>query len=419
MSGDFPQLSTNERDRRWEVARQLIEDEDIDALLVFGDRDGAGSALWATDHWMTNDRVGANVLFPRGGKPIAHVWSTNSMTDHMESSGRGEEVWLAPEQFRLGRMAASLLKTIEAEGLESARFGVVGIDPMMPFFPDGIVPYGTYHGVVEGLPNATFKSVGAAYGAVSTLRRSEEELEMLRKCAQTAESMCEAAIDVARVGATDADLLAAITAAGVRGGCWAHWTILADGDENLSWGAPSWIYRGGAPREIKSGDILLFEVMPFYGIYETQQQLSIAFGEIHPDMERAATVCRESYDVAVKTLRDGASVFGEVDQAMGAVIKDAGGWNLTPNIHSLPHFGLGSFGPPDEQPEMKPYPGLGAGAHPGAGADLELHPGIVFAVQPNCVFGRRRMNLGGTVVTTEDGVEELNEIPNDLVRVDK
>jgi Xaa-Pro aminopeptidase len=416
---DFPTLSLAERDRRWQVARNLMDEQGVDALLVFGDRDGAGSALWATDHWLTNDRVGANVLYPRDGLPIAHVWSTNSMVDHMESSGRGEEVWLAPDQFRLGRMAGSLLKTIGELGLEEATFGVVGIDMMMPFFPDGIVPYGTYNGVLEGLPKATFKTVGAAYGAAATLRRSEEEMRMLRRCAQVGEVMSEAAIDATRVGATDADVLAALTAACIREGCWAHWTILADGDENVSWGAPSWIYRGGPPREIKNGDILLFELMPFYGIYETQQQLAIAVGDVHPDMERAAEICEESYNAAVQALRDGAKVFGDVDQAMRKPITEAGSWSLTPNIHSLPHFGLGAFGPPEALPEMEPYPGLGAGAHPGAGADLELHPGIVLAIQPNCVFGRRRMNIGGTVVTTDSGVEELNDIPNRLVRVGK
>ena len=47
----FPVLSLAERDRRWDAARQLMDEHDVDALVVYSDRDGAGSALWGTDHW--------------------------------------------------------------------------------------------------------------------------------------------------------------------------------------------------------------------------------------------------------------------------------------------------------------------------------------------------------------------------------
>jgi Xaa-Pro aminopeptidase len=40
-----------------------------------------------------------------------------------------------------------------------------------------------------------------------------------------------------------------------------------------------------------------------------------------------------------------------------------------------------------------------------------LQPGMVFAFEPNACLGHHRVNIGGTVVVTKTGCEELNDIP--------
>jgi Xaa-Pro aminopeptidase len=40
-----------------------------------------------------------------------------------------------------------------------------------------------------------------------------------------------------------------------------------------------------------------------------------------------------------------------------------------------------------------------------------LQPGMVLAFEPNACIDRHRVNIGGTVLVTEAGCEELNEIP--------
>jgi Xaa-Pro aminopeptidase len=42
--------------------------------------------------------------------------------------------------------------------------------------------------------------------------------------------------------------------------------------------------------------------------------------------------------------------------------------------------------------------------------ELELKEGMTFAFEPNCAFGRRVANLGGTVVVGEAGAIELNPL---------
>jgi Xaa-Pro aminopeptidase len=43
--------------------------------------------------------------------------------------------------------------------------------------------------------------------------------------------------------------------------------------------------------------------------------------------------------------------------------------------------------------------------------DTVLQPGMVLAFEPNACIGSHRVNIGGTVIVTETGGEELNVIP--------
>src|SRR5690349_14721680 len=53
-----PSYSLAERDRRWQLARELMDAEKVDGLLVYGDREGTGPAPFAPDTYFTNERPG-------------------------------------------------------------------------------------------------------------------------------------------------------------------------------------------------------------------------------------------------------------------------------------------------------------------------------------------------------------------------
>jgi Xaa-Pro aminopeptidase len=148
--------------------------------------------------------------------------------------------------------------------------------------------------------------------------------------------------------------------------------------------------------------------------------LAVAIGEVHPEVVRGAEVAEAAYAAGVAAMRQGVSTFGELDAAMTSVVADAGGYNSTPNVHTLPHVGVGSMGPREDQEWTKPYRDLSERSrNPTGGADMKLEAGMVFAMQPNCVFGRRRVNVGGTVIATSTGIEELNELPLKLLYADR
>jgi Xaa-Pro aminopeptidase len=48
------------------------------------------------------------------------------------------------------------------------------------------------------------------------------------------------------------------------------------------------------------------------------------------------------------------------------------------------------------------------------GGDVIIQPGMCFAMETNACRGMRRVNIGGTVIVTEDGVEILNTLANEM-----
>jgi Xaa-Pro aminopeptidase len=138
-------------------------------------------------------------------------------------------------------------------------------------------------------------------------------------------------------------------------------------------------------------------------------------GKVHADYERAAEVARASYEAGLKALRPGRT-FGDVVKAMEAPLQKAGGYNIHPLIHSINPYGMiCGFGEGFARlPGAERY--ALAGKVPMFGTEVEMRPGMTFSVEPSCMFGRRYVNLGGTVVVGKDRSVELNQIATRMMR---
>lgn len=177
----------------------------------------------------------------------------------------------------------------------------------------------------------------------------------------------------------------------------------------MSWGPAPWSYRPQPPRVIKDGDVIMAEVFNSIALKESQHQVAIAVGEVHPDIEEAAKVARACYDIGLSLLRPG-HTFGEVADAMVRTLKDAAGWNVHPMVHSInPYgpvcgFGWGqrAYGPAQDYGKL--------GEVPTIGGELPLAPGMTFAFEPSCVINGQMANIGGTVIVGEDDPLELNPL---------
>jgi Xaa-Pro aminopeptidase len=409
----FPRLSYAERDRRWAAVRAFMVQQGVDALIAFGERDASGTPQFSPDVYLTGERAGAIVIFPLDGEPISHVWGPNSVTDHMEAVRRGDESWLDPHQFRLGLHSNHLAETLRELGLAGAKVAVFGLEASGPFYPVGWVPYGIYTGLQTELPGASFVPLWEPFLKI-LLAMSDEELRFVEHSARAGEDMCAAAIDVVRPGATEADIYAAVVAACMAHGAHNWWNIIVSGKDSIGWGPPRHQYRPGPPRRIESGDVVMLELFPAYGHYETQQQLTIAVGHVRADTLAAAEAAVKSYDAGLSLLRPGAR-FGDAVTAINEPQERAGGWNLTPNIHTLPNVAIGEYGPAASLDDLAGYRGVRR--YPSVRPNLRIEEAMVLALQPNCVIGRQRVNVGGTVIVTSTGCRELNFLAKQLHHV--
>ncbi|GLX04481.1 M24 family metallopeptidase [Microbispora sp. NBRC 16548] len=411
---DLPTFSPAERDRRWDLARELMDAEGVDALVVYGGRGSGGPAEWAPDVFFTNDCPGAIVVFPRVGEPIALVRSPARIGDHLAASARGDAVWIRPENMLVAGHAYGVAEVLRAHGLDRSPIGVLGLEACAPSHTDPPMPYTLWSSVLQQLPQLTFRSVERGF-VTRTLPQSAEELAVVGHAAAVGEAMAQAMLRAVRPGVSEASVYAAGVAECLRQGATAPGMSITSGREPVSCGPPAWSYRPQRPRVIEDGDLVLAEISCSYGMRETRQRVAVAVGGIHPELEAAARSARASYEAGLAVLRPGRT-FGEVVTAMTRPLEETGGRHPHPLVHALnPRAAVGGSGARlGVLPETARY-GLLA-EQPTIGSDLPLVPGMTFALTPTCAYGRRSAGLGGTVVVGEDGPIELNSITTHLMR---
>lgn len=191
--------------------------------------------------------------------------------------------------------------------------------------------------------------------------------------------------------------------------------IMTLGPADIGWFEPPWEQAGGPPREIKEGDLMSSELFPTYAGAETQQQMTLVFGEHDPVLDELDEIAQQCFRAGVEQCKPGKSFFKDVCEAMVQPVLDSGCRQHTPMIHTVnPLVWVSPMGVNREQySAFANYPGA-MRPIPHSDEDLILEAGVVFAFEPNACKGDRRVNLGGAVVVTDGEPEILNDLPNRL-----
>lgn len=390
---EWPSLSLKERERRFALAKDKMTEMGLEALIV------EGGGFDETDAWFTNDSAGGTVVFPLRGEPTYIVPLTiHGITATEVNRQRGIVPWV--EDYQAWDATTTALVTIlRAKGLQSAKIGHVGHRDILP-------------DLAKQLPDASFVDFYLTYCDM-LLVKSEEELALARYVARIGDAACEAMYKAVKPGTSEHEVYAAIAHAIHLHG--AHFNLLitqtGTGFPSLAWGPPLWRHTPQHPPIIGEGDLVQAEIFPHYGGIQTQQQMTVATKPVSTLVFELAEVARRSYEAGLNTLRPGVR-FADVCQAMNKPLEEAGCWNLTPLIHSLNPLILSSplETKVDEIPELKKYR-----VEPHRNVyppvwDYVLKAGMMFELEPNAVRDNQRVNLGGTVVVTKDGAEELNTL---------
>lgn len=405
LTGPRPSLSLKERDRRWNKVRAMLDEHNLDCLVLYGYK--------SHDHYdcyLTNEQFDGAVVLPREGDAIAFTALTQRLARRMATNLRGE-FWI--KDVRIGRYGPQTVTVLKELGLERGRIGVFGLDSWGPGEFDGLVPYRMWQTVLDGLPDAEFVDVSVPFKKLM-LVKSEEELELYRYSGKVGDIACRAMLEATATGVPETEIYAAVQHAIFAHGADAWWPHLnlAVGADDLGWGPPIWIYRGGEPRIVREGDLVQAEIFPCYAGAETQQQMAVAVGPV-PDLHyELAEVADRSLAEGAKVLKAGVTL-GAVAEAMFAPIRENPDyWTLSPLVHTL---GPGPFVSNlgyniENSPVRQINPRVAEMT--GKGQDTVLEAGMIIAFEPNVCKGQTRVNIGGTVVVTETGFEDLNDLPN-------
>lgn len=400
----MPTYTLAERDRRWTLTRSFLSAHGLDGLIVYGEHEDAGAAPYSFDNWLTNDRPGSTIVFPKDGEPIELVPFLNFFVDHMEGLQNSDSIWIRTENMRAGRHADTLIGVLDELELGHGKIGVLGLGPAVPWHPEGLIPFGLWQKILMRFPRATFISVANDFIPL-LLPLSDEELEVVRHAANIGEDMAKAMFERIRTGVPENEVYAAAMNLAICRGTVIPWTHMNTGPNAVLWGPPRWAWRPQAPRILETGDLVAAEVFCNYGMHQTQHQLTVFIGPMPEDIVRASGVVKACYDAGLKALRPDAR-FRDVAAAMLQPVLQAGGWTKGPQIHSLNP--LAAFCGFEVPPHVvgKGYPKV-EGLHTIL-ADLRLKPGMTFAFEPSCGFGTRGVTIGGTIIVGKDGPIELN-----------
>lgn len=403
----FPTLSLAERDRRWANVRAFLSENGLDALIVFG------QGRNANDSYLTNEDAHATVVFTPSDEPLSLLGDVP--INRYDGAGARYERWT--DSWLHGNLIANLTAVLKERSLDAATIGVVGLTSRAVGQWNGVIPFRTWSAVLTALPSVVWVDVSDAFETLTQVK-SEEEQEMIRKAAALGEAACAAYVDAVRVGVRESVPTAAAINAIIAGGGWIRAPFILEraGSHRFGWGQPEWFGMGGAPYALQNGDSIASEIFAYYGGFESQQQIDVVLGEPDKLLCELEDVCLESYHAGLAALRPGLR-FAELAAIMEEPLMRSKTWNTGPMVQTVSGvlYNSATRIDPSVDPALSHLPKLPSGV--GLDGDFEISEGVVFAIEPNALRDGKRVCIGGTVMLTSRGVEELNTIPNRLVVV--
>ncbi|MGD0148177.1 MAG: M24 family metallopeptidase [Xanthobacteraceae bacterium] len=397
-----PTLSLTERDRRWASVRKLMRERGFDGLLVAGFR---SREMYET--YISDDYNEGCVIFPLEGDPVVITWAYLRVMRARWSQERGTTLWV--DDYRVATSGTGVAEVFREMKMAEASLGVVGLSSQAPTEIYGAIPANFWAELTAALPKARWQDISEEFSHLM-LVKSDEELAQVRYAARAAEAACKVIAEVAAPGVGEEVVFAEGTAEMLRHGIGVRYPVIVmnSGPHTLSWGPPRWTTSGEAPRVLQRGDLMQAELMPLCGNQEVQVQMTVALDPLDDTNKQCERVALASYAAGIKALKPGIA-FADLLAAMEEPLKSAGCWGYTPLVHSVgPHFLAGRTLVNQDQVKLDVRY---AGANAARQRQAILQPGMVFAFEPNACIGTHRVNIGGTVIVTATGCEELNHIP--------
>lgn len=397
----YERFSDDEYKRRYADVRSLMEQDDLDAIIVYGNG-GLMTGNQTNVEYLTNYRgefITYVVFFADPAVPPTLYCGLSNHLQYLREVSVVDDIRLMiPDPPR------KLVGRLEEGGVGSGRIGLVSLDPRYQYS----IPHEHYETLRREIDGelVDFTQRFVELHAV----KSDAELERLRRGAELTDAGMEALVDAIEPGVREYELEAALKHAYLKEGGDENFTFInsapmadAEPGEAVTWKQPS-------AREVEEGDIVTTEFSAAFGGYSGQIHRPIAVGQPPTDEYREMwEIARETYDAMLDAVRAG-NTAGDVAEAV-APIEESEYKIYDVLLHG---YGNGYLHPFIGTRDSNYWPG---GADP-VTADWTFEENMVVVIQPNVLSEdeTKGFQLGTTLVVRDGSPEVLQKYPVEFVR---
>lgn len=387
-------FSPAEMARRYERARGLMGELELEALVLFGNS-GVNRHNNVNPFWLSQylDMHHSYLVVPRAEDldPALFVALANHVPNAREVSDVPVIEWAGYEA------GDALVRRLRELGVERGRAGLVGVSSTWTIG----MPWQHYLRLRELLPALELVDVTAEYGRLRTVC-SDEEVERLRGAAELTDLAILALQREARPGRSEVELAAIAEDAYRRRGGAVRITFL----RSMPMDAPNGCLPSQNPstRRLERGDVIITELSASLEGYSGQIHRPVFVGaEPTETWARMFEAAREAYDRVAAGMSAGST---EGDAIRNAAVLGERGYAI---YDDLVHGYGTDIHPPLVDRSCVAY--WRTGAEPPPGRTIELNTAVV--IQPNPITPDERMGLqlGALTVVRDGGAECLHEVP--------
>lgn len=399
----YAKFSEAEMNRRWQLARKLMEAEDLLGLLIFGNsgvnRHNEANIFWLTNHLDLHHNY---LVAPLDISVEAALYT--GLTNHVPNARQVSDIPII--EWGGYDPAATVARRLEHTGLSHGRLGLVGVNHK---FGMGM-PYQHFQTLQSRLPGLELVDVTLEFTRLRTIK-SEEEISWLRRAAEFTDRTIYALQEQVRPGVTDYSLLGIIEGSYRADGGIPHIAFL----RSMAMDNPNGCLPAQNPsdRVIQKGDVIITEISASYWGYSGQIHRPIFVGaEPTPAWQAMFETALTAYEQIAAAIRPGATE-GDVIKA-AAVIGENGYEIYDDLIHG---YGV-DIHPPLIDRSCCDYWPWDENNQPPPGRTFAENMAIV--IQPNPITEDEQMGLqlGALTVVRADGVECLHQVPFEPILVE-
>jgi Xaa-Pro dipeptidase len=383
----IPQLSLQERDRRYKIVRAQMAKHGIDCLLLPANT-GRWEQLQGDSRYLTTIGGFATevfTVFPREGEVTAYIFNRAAWWKQVQK-------WVSDVRDGRNRWGQNAIERISELGLQKGTIGISGLAGLFRA-PEGIIPYSSVKAIQDAFPQAKIVNATEMMQEIRAVK-SAEEVSMLEQSASIVEKTIEAMVENANPGVSEKELYGAMVHA-----------MLANGGE-----LPTLFFLSAGPGlsnssfvptdyRIQKGDRIIDEIEAKYGGYAAQAVCPVVIGAPDDEYQKMIDISRACFDAILGAMKPGVT-FGALFDVYKRTVEQQGKGKYLWNHPMMHARGLGDDGPAllgDKDLERF--------------SKIQLQTGMTFILKPQVrpAQGKGRASLGDTVTVTQSGARRLGK----------